>query len=398
MMRLARTALAAAALTALAGSGAPQPTSNLTFYQLDIDFDGDKRHKSQWGYAELDYVGSAETLYFNLAVEGFWRLRNIPVLSPDGPGEPYVASLGFDLGVQPGTKVKFISYAAALTGSVLSEMPQSLQVARVHGKHYRLYTGFGGDPIQFSPPAPFQQGAAQGGPKYEHKGFPNQQAGKDECVPAAVSNSLMWLNQKYNLQIPDAHLTIAHAKVATDWDKRRPGCDDNWPQKKKEHLEADGTPITTETISRLEFQKVEEAVKNGCDVEIGIDNHTAAVTAIQKLAPGSDPSDPEYALTLTHDADQKSNAKETAVNEPVTYDDDGLRFHGPPWVENKPVEFIVVECPFTPTPTPTPGTPTPSHTNTPQSPTPEPSSTPTPPPSSSPTPTWTPSPSVSPSG
>ncbi len=388
MTHLRSVVLAAAALAALAGTGAPQPAVTLTFFQLDIDFDGDKHKKSQWGYVEMEYVGSFATRYFNLAVEGFWRIRNMPVLSPEGPLAAHVMSFSFDLGVSPGTKVKFLSYAAELTDSPLAEMPQSLQVAGVHSRHYRLYTGFGGDPIGFTPPAPVQEGGAQGGPKYEHKGFPNQKAKKDECVPAAVSNSLQWLNRTYDLGIAEAQMTIEHMKVATDWDKARPGCDNNWPQKKKEHLEADGIPVSTETISALEFQKVEEAMKNGCDVEIGIDNHTAAVTGIQKLAPTGNAMDPDYNLVLTHDSDQE--AAGGRVNEPVTYDDDFLRFHGPAWVENKPVEFIVVECPITPTPTPS-STPTPSHTATPTptslAPTATPTATPTP---TQPAPTATP--------
>jgi hypothetical protein len=362
MTRLRRVVLAAAALAALGGTAETQPAATLVFFQLDIDFDGDKHRKSQWGYVELEYAGSAGTLHFNLAVEGFWRIRNMPVLSPEGPLAAHVMSFAFDLGVSEGTKVKFVSYAAALTDTPLEEMPDSLQVAEVKLRHYRLYTGFGGDPIGFVPPAPVQQGGAQDGPKYEHKGFPNQEAKRDECVPAAVSNSLQWLNEKYHLGMAPEEMTIEHMKVATDWDKDRPGCDNNWPQKKKEHLAADGLPVSTDTISALEFKKVEEAMKNGCDVEIGIDNHTAAVTAIQKLAPGGEAMDPDYSLVLTHDSDQKADGG--LVNEPVTYDDDFLRFHGPAWVENKPIEFIVVECPITPTPTPSP-TPTPRDTPTP---------------------------------
>jgi hypothetical protein len=366
MTRLRRVVLAAAALAALGGAAQPQPAVTLAFFQLDVDFDGDKHKKSQWGYVEMEYMGSSDTLYFNLAVEGFWRIRNMPVLSPEGPLAAHAMSFGFDLGVSEGTKVKFVSYAAELTDAPLEQMPQSLQVAPVHPRHYRLYTGFGGDPIGFTPPAPVQEGGVQDAPKYEHKGFPNQEAKKDECVPAAVSNSLQWLNEKYKLGIAQEQMTIEHMKVATDWDKDRPGCNDNWPQNKKEHLAADGIPVSTDTISALEFKKVEEAMKNGCDVEIGIDNHTAAVTAIQKLAPGGEAMDPDYSVVLTHDSDQKADGG--LVNEPVTYDDDFLRFHGPAWVENKPVGFIVVECPITPTPTPS-STLTPSRTLTP-SPTP----------------------------
>ncbi len=73
MTSLRRFVLAAAALVVLAGAGASQPAVTLTFFQLDIDFDGDKHRKTSWGYVDVEYFGSANTLYFNLAVEGFWR-------------------------------------------------------------------------------------------------------------------------------------------------------------------------------------------------------------------------------------------------------------------------------------------------------------------------------------
>jgi hypothetical protein len=384
MTRLRTFLLAAAGLAALGGGAISQPAITLSFFQLDVNFDNDKHQKNPWGYVDVAYLGSAGTLYFNLAVEGNWRIRNVPVLSPEGPLAPHVMSFAFDLGVSEGTKVKYVSYAAGLTGAPLDAMPTApLVLAEVKSAHYRLFTG-GGEPIAYTPPAPAQQGGEGEGPIYEHRGFPNQEAKKDECVPAAVSNSLQWLNKTYNLSIPAGQMTLEQMKVATAWKKENGGCDWNkWPETKRKYMEDNRIPVTTEELDAMQFAKVVDAMKNGCDVEIGINHHTAAITGIQKLAPGAEPKDPDYALVLTHDKDQDANGGR--VSEPVTYDKDFGKFHGPNWVDNKDFDWIVVECPITPTPTPS-STPPPSHTPTP----PPPSPTPTPlPPTATPTDTPT---------
>lgn len=380
MTRLRTFLLAAAGLAVLGGGAASEPAITLSFWQLDVNFDGDKHPKSPWGYVDVAFAGSAGTLYFNLAVEGFWRLRNIPVLSPEGPNAPHVMSFAFDLGVAEGTKVKYLSYAASLTGAPLDAMPTSpLVIADVKSAHYRLFTG-GGEPpsIEYTSPEPAQQGGEGNGPIYTHKGFPNQEAKQDECVPAAVSNSLQWLNKTYNLNIPPGQLTLEQMKIATGWKKQNKGCNWNsWPATKRKYMEDNKIPVTTEELDGFEFPKVVDAMKNGCDCEIGINKHAAAITGIQQLAPNPDPRAPDYALVLTHDDDQFADGG--LVSEPVTYDKDFGKFQGPKWVNNKNWSWIVIECPITPTPTPS-DTPT---------------STPTPPPSRTPTNTAVP-PSVTP--
>ena len=162
----------------------------------------------------------------------------------------------------------------------------------------------------------------------------------------------------------------------SDWNR--------WPETKRKYMEDNKIPVTTEEIDALQFDKVVDAMKNGCDCEIGIDHHAAAITGIQRLAPGAQPTDPDYALVLTHDNDQFATGG--LVSEPVKYDKDFGKFQGSSWVNNKDFEWIVVECPITPTPTPS-ETPTPSNTPTP-TPTPPPTDTQTNtpiPPSSTPT-------------
>jgi len=61
------------------GGGKP----GLRFYQLDIDFDDRRIRYSNWGSVQLRFVGRKEIIYFNLAVEGTWAVRNVPVQSKD---------------------------------------------------------------------------------------------------------------------------------------------------------------------------------------------------------------------------------------------------------------------------------------------------------------------------
>jgi len=47
--------------------------------------------------------------------------------------------------------------------------------------------------------------------------YPNQLCGKNECAPAAVSNSIRWLNKTYGLEIDASKLDIEYWKKALDW-------------------------------------------------------------------------------------------------------------------------------------------------------------------------------------
>ncbi|MFH4263675.1 hypothetical protein WAJ43_22790, partial [Acinetobacter baumannii] len=61
------------------------------------------------------------------------------------------------------------------------------------------------------PNGPLMGGAVSGG-KCTLEKFPNQECGKFECVPAAVSNSLSWLNQSRALGIPAEKISIEKMK------------------------------------------------------------------------------------------------------------------------------------------------------------------------------------------
>src|SRR5262249_7748674 len=147
---------------------------------------------------------------------------------------------------------------------------------------------------------------------------------------------------------PTDLITIDAMKGATGWTATPPaGADDNWPGKKKTYLENNEIPVTTEEVDAFRINRILDAVCAGCDVEIGIGKPCVAAPGVSRLPTG------DYAFDLTHDSNQK--AEGGTITETATFDDTFARFHGDPWLENKAIEFIVVECPeglATPTPTP----------------------------------------------
>jgi hypothetical protein len=363
----------------------------LTFYQLDVEFDGDRRQKTQWGAVDLRFVGSEDVLYFNLTVQSgrsgspVWRLQNLPVLSREGPNVRQTATFHFDLANAPGDRVPFLEQGWALTPEPFAAMPELAGRAHVGRRDYAIDTGYSGVPITFVAPLEFLAGGPADGAPCSHEGFPNQEAKKDECVPAATSNSLNWMNELYGLGIATEDITLEAMKGATGWSTDIPGCDDNWPDKKESYLVTRGIAVSTEVVERFRIDRIRDAICAGCDVELGIGNHCVAVTGIQKLEDGN------YTLDLTHDSDQKRPGG--TITETAKYDNVFGRFEGDPWLNNKAPELIVVECPFGPLPSPTPTpsrTPTRTHTPTPGSPTP-------PSPTSTPTPTLTTPPTTTPS-
>jgi hypothetical protein len=352
----------------------------LTFAQLDVEFDGDRHDKSAWGAVDLRFLGAAQVMYFNLAVVSgnsatpVWRIQNVPVLSREGAGVAQTTTFHFNLGNTPGDRVPSLEYGYALTEAVLNAMPLVDLHAHVNRADYAIDTGYGGVPIVFVPPPetriggraagvaqPPQAlvGAAVAAGPCSHEGFPNIDVGKDECVPGAVSNSLNWMNELYGLGISVNDITLEAMKTATGFKKENKGCPLGWALLKKAYCEEHDIPVSTEEVDGFRIGKILEAVCAGCDVEIGIGEHCVAVTGAVKLENGN------YTFELTHDSDQKRPGG--TITESATWDNGLGQFQGGPDVQNKTVEFIVVECPF--------GSPTPTPTNTP-------TNTPTPPPDS----------------
>ena len=285
----------------------------VNFSQTDFYLDGVPTLNSDWGSVNFTFTGQDPIMYFNLAANGSWQVQNIPVLSIEGEGVNQSISFAFDLGVPSGTTVTSLNYGYTFTNTTLGSMPAETGTAAVFDQEVVIDSGVAGEAIPPVQPAnPLVGGAVVGGVKHAHANFPNQDCGKAECVPAAVSNSLKFLNKKHNMGLNDNDLSIAKMKNATNWGLKKlskaagPGVDrviipyppswsdphtvaGSWPfpdpnaaagqknawwQDKDAYMNMTNIPVTTEIITDL--SKLAAEIDAGQDVEIRGDGHVAA--------------------------------------------------------------------------------------------------------------------------
>ncbi|MGQ0537685.1 MAG: hypothetical protein ACT4R6_01955 [Gemmatimonadaceae bacterium] len=309
--------------------------ASVAIAQLGVTLDDGVHPNSPWGQALVDFSGSPNVLYFNLAVNGNWRIQNVPVLSREGSGVPQTTAILFDLGVRDGTDLTSALVAFDLTSAVLAQMPSSATAMSIGNSEWDITTGTKNGAIAYAPPAPNLIAGQAAGDKVSHSGFPNQQADNNECVPVALSNSLQWMNTKYGLGLAAADISVAAMKVVVGW--AATGAGQQWWTKKRTRFK---DILTTSTIPRFNISEVYDAVARGCDVELRANDHVVAVTGAQKLADG------KYTLDLTHDPDQKDGKKPGAEGtQTVTWDPKKKKFSGAPFIEGHAADLIVVECP-----------------------------------------------------
>ena len=218
-------------------------------------------------------------------------------------------------------------------------------------RRYRLRQGTKGPrdrppKIQPKPSTPIK-GAQAVGPKAAHQDFPNQECGRNECVPAAVSNSLKFLNKRNDLGIPEKEISIDALKKPTGW-RRQDGSPDNWQEGKKNYVESENKksgkkkyPIETTVPNQPTkyAEKIFDAIRRGCDVEIIANHHCVAVTGAQRLRNG------KYSLDLTHDPIQ-GPPRGDAITETVTYNPNtNTVLDGAPFIAGEKIRLVVIECP-----------------------------------------------------
>jgi hypothetical protein len=239
------------------------------------------------------------------------------------------------LGVPHGTDVAELEYAFDLTADVRMTMPDDFRKASVADRSFVMSSGIKGETLTYADPPAVEIGdKIVVGTMWGHLGvkFPNQDCGPMECVPAAVSNSLNFLNDKYNLKMSKTRMDIISMKQATGWDN---GCALDWPDSKKEWMEKYNYPVTTRTETNLD--KVIDEIKRGQDIEVYSPVHCAVLIAIGKMANG------KYILYVAHDTKQ---GEEGGVRiDKVTYDPTTGRFEGAPGFHLRGPMPFVIECP-----------------------------------------------------
>ncbi len=304
---------------------------SLRFAQLDFDLGGQETKNSAWGSAELGYENARTILYFNLAINKRWVVRNIPVPAWEKDAR---WTFGFDLGVNQGTDVTTLEYAYELTADVLTTMPADFKRASVTDRSVVMASGFvEGKPILQDPPDA-ELGDSVADSAFHAGEFPNTGASLNECVPAAVSNSLHFLNAKYKLGLTEEEMSIPTMREATGWDPR--GCGFGWYKTKEKYMNDNGYGVTTRRIT--DFDQIIKEIKDGQDVELCGDWHCAAVTGIARLTDG------KYVIYVAHDTAQSEKGGE--IYEKITYDPDTKKFEGSPgFFDGSGFSYFVVECP-----------------------------------------------------
>lgn len=197
--------------------------AELDLYQIDLSYDGASQANSTYGLltANLNQVlavaaslGTGFINVHNAALPGDsgWIVRNLPVDLASG----YAGiSTMFDLNNRVGERVNSLSLSALLSDLPLatyaggSASPFSLGIQENNAQ------GAGGGPgdaavrpappgsrvdpsvINFDPLAGFQLNW--------QPGHPNIEQDAEQCMPAAVANSLQWLEDTKGLVVPDPH-------------------------------------------------------------------------------------------------------------------------------------------------------------------------------------------------
>lgn len=317
------------------------PVIELRFYQMDFNFDDKIYENTDWGSVELFYVGQEPFLYFNLAVNGAWQIQNIPVLSGRGVDVDQVMTYYFDLGNEVGEVVTEITYGYALTEDILLSMPPETHTAIAADDYIVMSSGFGGEMPDLTEAQPLVGGKISSTKKHAHKDFPNQECGEKECAPAAVSNSLKFLNEKYKLGLTDAQTSIAEMKKATKWNN---GCALDFWEDKKKYMEDKNYPITTRKMTNMD--DIIKELDAGQDIEI-IESwnnrnsaHATCLIGATKLENGN------YSLEVVDDTQQ--GVEPGGTNNPRSYkynpktkeiDEAGFK---------SVFEYAIVECPKLP--------------------------------------------------
>ncbi len=292
-------------------------SQSLQFYQLSFDYGGPFTSDSDWGAADLTFTGDSAIFYFNLTVDTTWAIENMPVLSTKGAGILQTQRFWFRIG-NTGIPITSISYGFSFLTDTVASRPILNNTATVSSDVVIIHSGAAGNPGTGAPPpyADKQKGGkivASAVPT-NHSDFPSQECGVNECVPAAISNSLQWLNIKNNLGMDPNSISIAALCVGLD--KGATGVDkDKIVDKKTAYCLKNKLPVTTQKVRSQAFGEIINEIDHSQDVELILKKldggyHAVAITGIAKTGTG------KFAITITEDS--KQGCTGGTVSEPAT--------------------------------------------------------------------------------
>lgn len=291
--------------------------------QIDYTLDDHVVKDSAYGSAKVNYFGTPDVQYFNLNVDGVWVIRNIPLYPFMGEGVYHSVYMTFDLGVPDGTDVGVVNMGWIISTIEIPGIPPAMGPTFVYPRETFLFSGI--YPYAYDWPfLPDGMGLYTPGPSnWVNFPGPNQDCNRNECVPAAVSNSLQWLQSTQGEPPPNKGTDIATMRGAT-------GCGNNgapfgWTGLKDEYMNVNHYNIDTNRIpeppwsqnetSEAECDAAMAQLAAGNDVEIQGGHHLAMVVGMTK---GVDQYGfPKYTITVVHDTAQGQSGG--TVAETITY-------------------------------------------------------------------------------
>jgi hypothetical protein len=313
------------------------------YFQLDLDFDSGFHPNTDWGAVVVEYAGRPNVAYLNVNVNGRWEIQNVALFSVQGVGRPNRDTVYFSLGNQPGQPVQQIPVGAVITTDPQFSPPPIMGVEPVAKRNMTMRTGYPGGAIEYRPAR--GQFAGPGAPvAICHEDFPNQECGPNECAPAAVSNSLLWLKRRHNADIDEAVLALAALRAAFPFNQNT-GTDLSWPTAKKNYLQQflRFWEIDTDLKEADDINKLERWLLQGYDVEIDVSipnreiGHCVAIVGVRKLADG------RYEIKFVDDSEQGRPGGTEGVRT-ITVDETGLVVSGTPQIPTgSSIKRFVVE-------------------------------------------------------
>jgi hypothetical protein len=321
--------------------------------QLDLIVDGNQIPNSCVGMVILDNIPGDGYKYFNLVVNQIWALQNIPIIA-----EYKNQAVTFNLGVPDGEDVTYVWCAYSLDDKPRDSAPSEGTGTQVSAAYYVMFVGEKEEVFEYYHPPLEVVGTLVTSNSYyiPSDEIVNQPCGINECAPAAVSNSLNYLNNKHGLGMSASSISIATMKIATGWSTGgAPGLSDPYPwwERKKDYMEDHDYPITTEIYEAavVDLLFLKDELKRGQDIELRVPGHVLMVVGIAKQSDG------KYNIHVAHDTNQGTPGGE--IVEILEYDPSlGYLTRGGVYYKDMSNCRFVVECPIEPTVPLTPYGPT----------------------------------------
>ncbi|MBI4651665.1 carboxypeptidase regulatory-like domain-containing protein [Candidatus Desantisbacteria bacterium] len=326
-----------------------------TLAQLNTTINETVTNNSRWGTVALTIPGSTEIVYFNFVINDKWVIKNTPIEAQPAEqnGQNITISFSLDLGVNDSTDVTSAQCSMDISSYILDDKPAGKFTSFIGEEQFIVSSGTYGiyediENARISNTNEFKDimpGKYNNGMVYESTAshdlskIPNQDCKKNECVLAAVSNSLRLLKNKFKLNIPESFMEINSLKKPLKWTSA--GCDiSKWISLKRNYT---CSYIQTETTK--DFRRIFKAIKEGKDVEIqggqldGNLEHVAMIVAITALDNGG------YSIKIADDTKQDKDGG-FVIREIKWYWGDNDILHGF-WPAPYPMYFrkFVIESP-----------------------------------------------------